>query len=146
MSNGIIRFLSDTRQLSPRLYAICGQCRPDSGLVITYHDDEGAEQLRAHGYSRGPDWITYGLDPNGDLQATELQAIEGSGYQARFSNWQMPAGALSLEVPENTMCAMRLLPLPRRFGATYPLPMPAMPCTPIAALHAASNNMARSAA
>ena len=69
------------------------------GLVITCRDDEGAEQLRAHGYSRGPDWITYGLDPNADLQATELQAIAGGGYRAELLNWGMPAGELILEVP-----------------------------------------------
>jgi UDP-N-acetylmuramate--alanine ligase len=69
------------------------------GLVITCRDDEGAEQLRAHGYTRGPDWITYGLDPQADLQATAVQPIAGGGYTAEVKHWQMPACTLTLEVP-----------------------------------------------
>jgi len=69
------------------------------GLVITCRDDEGAEQLHTYGYSRGPDWITYGLDSAADLQATELEPIEGGGYQAEIIHWGMPAGSLKLAVP-----------------------------------------------
>jgi len=69
-----------------------------SGLVITCRDDEGAEQLRAYGYSRGPAWITYGLNP-ADLQATELESVAGGGYQAQIIHWGMPACALKMAVP-----------------------------------------------
>lgn len=69
------------------------------GLVITCRDDEGAEQLRAYGFSRGPDWITYGLDPTADLQAVDAQPIAGGGYQAEVNHWGMPACSLKLEVP-----------------------------------------------
>jgi UDP-N-acetylmuramate--alanine ligase len=69
------------------------------GLVITCCDDDGAEQLRAYGYSRGPDWITYGLDAEADLQAVEVRAVEGSGYQAEVKHWGLPACSLTLEVP-----------------------------------------------
>jgi UDP-N-acetylmuramate--alanine ligase len=70
-----------------------------SGLIIACRDDEGAEQLRAYGLSRGPEWLTYGLDPAADLQATGLQAIAGGGYQAQIVHWGLPAGTLTLEVP-----------------------------------------------
>ena len=69
------------------------------GLIITCRDDEGAELLRAHGFSRGPEWITYGLDAEADLQATELEAIPGGGYQTELVQWGLHAGTLRLEVP-----------------------------------------------
>jgi len=67
--------------------------------VITCRDDEGAEQLHAHGYSRGPEWITYGLDPAADLQATDLEPVAGGGYLAQIIHWGMPAGVLTMAVP-----------------------------------------------
>lgn len=70
-----------------------------SGLLITCRDDEGAEQLRAHAYSRGPEWITYGLDPAADLQATDLEPVAGGGYHAQLIHWGMPAGGLTMAVP-----------------------------------------------
>ncbi len=69
------------------------------GLIIICRDDEGAEQLRSHGFSRGPDWITYGLDPAADLQATNLQPIAGGGHQTEIIHWGLPGGTLTLEVP-----------------------------------------------
>ena len=69
------------------------------GLVISCRDDAGAEQLRAYGYSRGPDWITYGLSNEADLQAVELQPVPGGGYGADIIQWGMPGGALALQVP-----------------------------------------------
>ncbi len=69
------------------------------GLIISCHDDEGAEQLRAYGYSRGPDWITYGLDAEANLQAVNLQPVANHGTQAELNQWGMSAGTLSLEVP-----------------------------------------------
>jgi UDP-N-acetylmuramate--alanine ligase len=74
------------------------------GLIITCRDDEGAEQLRAYGYSRGPDWITYGLDTGDNLQVADLQAVDvqpvpGGGYRAEVKHWGLPACALTLAVP-----------------------------------------------
>jgi UDP-N-acetylmuramate--alanine ligase len=69
------------------------------GLVISCRDDAGAEQLRAYGYSRGPDWITYGLDPAADLQANDLQPVAGGGSQVELIHWGLPACPLTLEVP-----------------------------------------------
>ena len=48
------------------------------GLIITCRDDAGAEQLRDYAYSRGPAWITYGLDP-----AAGLQALDVAGHSRR---------------------------------------------------------------
>jgi UDP-N-acetylmuramate--alanine ligase len=70
-----------------------------SGLVITCRDDAGAEQLHAYGSSRGPEWITYGLDPAADLQAVNVQSVAGNGYQADMIHWGMPASKLLLAVP-----------------------------------------------
>lgn len=69
------------------------------GLVITCRDDEGAEQLRAYGFSRGPDWITYGLSAEADLQAVDPKPMTGRGYQAQVHQWGLPACTLDLEVP-----------------------------------------------
>jgi UDP-N-acetylmuramate--alanine ligase len=69
-----------------------------SGLIITCCDDEGAEQLRTYGYSRGPSWITYGLDPEADLQAIHVQPVAGHGSHAEIIHWGMPACSLELEV------------------------------------------------
>jgi UDP-N-acetylmuramate--alanine ligase len=69
------------------------------GLIITCRDDEGAEQLRTYGYSRGPEWITYGLDASADLQAVDVQPVVGHGYRAQVLHWGMPACTLELEVP-----------------------------------------------
>jgi UDP-N-acetylmuramate--alanine ligase len=68
------------------------------GLVISCRDDAGAEQLRAYGYTRGPDWITYGLDSTADLQAVNVNPVSGGGYQADLIHWGMPACELILEV------------------------------------------------
>jgi len=69
------------------------------GLVITCRDDAGAEQLRNYAYSRGPAWITYGLDPAAGLQALDVQAVPGDGSTADVRQWGMPAGTLTLPVP-----------------------------------------------
>ena len=69
------------------------------GLIITCRDDAGAEQLRDYAYSRGPDWITYGLDPAAGLQAIDVQMVPGHGSTAEVRQWGMPAGTLTLHVP-----------------------------------------------
>lgn len=70
-----------------------------SGLIITCRDDEGAEQLRAYGFSRGPEWLTYGLDPEAELQAINVQSVPGKGYRADVLHWGLPACTLQMEVP-----------------------------------------------
>jgi len=69
------------------------------GLIISCRDDEGAEQLRAYAFSRGPSWITYGLAAGADLQASNVQTQPGRGSAATLTHWQMPAGELTLQVP-----------------------------------------------
>ena len=69
------------------------------GLIISCCDDEGAEQLRAYGATRGPDWITYGLDATAGLQAVDPQPLANRGYQAEVLHWGMPSGTLTLDVP-----------------------------------------------
>ncbi len=50
--------------------------------------------------TRGPEWITYGLDAEADLQATDLLVqIPGGGYQTEIVQWGLPAGTLRLAVP-----------------------------------------------
>ena len=60
---------------------------------------KGPNSYAPMAYSRGPDRITYGLDPTADLQAVDPQPIVGSGYQAELIHWKMPACTLTLEVP-----------------------------------------------
>jgi UDP-N-acetylmuramate--alanine ligase len=69
------------------------------GLIISCRDDEGAEQLRAYAASRGPDWITYGFDPEANLRATEVELVEEGGAAAEVICWEMPCGRLELLVP-----------------------------------------------
>jgi UDP-N-acetylmuramate--alanine ligase len=70
-----------------------------NGLVVSCRDDAGAEQLRDHAYSRGPAWITYGLDPQADLRAVDVDFAEDGGASAEVRCWGMPCGRLELQVP-----------------------------------------------
>ncbi|HXF64507.1 MAG TPA: Mur ligase family protein, partial [Caldilineaceae bacterium] len=70
-----------------------------NGMVVSCRDDEGAEQIRAYAFSRGPEWITYGLDPAANLQATDVQPVEGGGITAEIICWEMHCGRLELQVP-----------------------------------------------
>lgn len=92
------------------------------GLIITCRDDEGAELLRGHGFSRGPEWITYGMDAEADLQATELVAIEGGGYQTEIVHWGLPAGTLRLEVPGQHNVRNALAAIAAAVWCEVPLP------------------------
>lgn len=69
------------------------------GLIISCADDLGAEQVRAYGASRGPNWIVYGLSEHADMRATAVQAVAGSGYSADLVWWNAPIGRMALGVP-----------------------------------------------
>lgn len=69
------------------------------GIVISCVDDPGAEQVRAYAGTRGPRWITYGLEPGADLRAANVRASAGRPVEADLLWWHAPAGKLSLAVP-----------------------------------------------
>lgn len=72
---------------------------PRHGLVITCADDSGAEQVRAYSHSRGPNWITYGVDERADLVAAHTVATPGRGFSADLLWQQTPIGVLALQAP-----------------------------------------------
>jgi UDP-N-acetylmuramate--alanine ligase len=88
------------------------------GLIISCLDDPGAEQLHAYSFSRGPEWLTYGLHERADLRATNLQPRSDSGYLVDLTWWNAPAGALDLRVPgvHNVQNAMAALLVGRSCG------------------------------
>jgi UDP-N-acetylmuramate--alanine ligase len=69
------------------------------GLIVSCGDDEGAERLREHAFTRGPRWITYGLAEQADIRATNLRPMAGHGYCADLVWWNAPTGKLELAVP-----------------------------------------------
>ncbi len=89
-----------------------------TGLVISCADDPGAEQLHAYSFSRGPEWITYGLREGADFQAINLTPRTGAGYSADLLWWNAPAGSLTLSVPglHNVNNAMAALLVGRSCG------------------------------
>jgi UDP-N-acetylmuramate--alanine ligase len=70
-----------------------------NGLIISCADDPGAEQLRLYSYSRGPEWLTYGLDSSADISVSQVTPVVGGGYQADIDWWHAPTGKLSLRTP-----------------------------------------------
>lgn len=46
---------------------------PREGVVISCADDEGAEQVRGYSYTRGPQWITYGLAADAHIHARVVE-------------------------------------------------------------------------
>jgi len=70
-----------------------------SGLVISCSDDQGAEALRSYTYSRGPRWITYGLNEAADMRAVLRFQPDGDTSAADLVWWHAPAGRLRLRVP-----------------------------------------------
>lgn len=68
------------------------------GLIVSCADDLGAEQVRAYAPSRGPRWITYGIEEGADLRATRVQPMAGLGVEADLEWWHAPAGTLALAV------------------------------------------------
>jgi UDP-N-acetylmuramate--alanine ligase len=70
-----------------------------SGLVVSCWDDEGAELLHAHGSTRGPEWITYGLNEGADLRAIIHDSETQIHTEADLVWWHAPAGLLRLKVP-----------------------------------------------
>lgn len=69
------------------------------GVIVTCRDDAGAEHLRHYAYTRGPEWITYGMDAAADLRAVDPAPTPDGGYRAQVTQWGMPAGDLLLQVP-----------------------------------------------
>ena len=69
------------------------------GLVISCSDDEGAEALRSYTYSRGPRWITYGLNEAADMRAVLRPMQDCDTSAADLVWWHAPAGRLRLSVP-----------------------------------------------
>jgi UDP-N-acetylmuramate--alanine ligase len=69
-----------------------------NGLIVSCIDDAGAETIRAYAPTRGPKWVTYGLDDTADLRA--IRSISASGKnEADLIWWNAPAGRLRLSVP-----------------------------------------------
>lgn len=69
------------------------------GVVVSCRDDAGAERLRQYAYTRGPEWITYGMDAAADLQAIAPTPTPSGGYAAQVTQWGMQAGEVVLQVP-----------------------------------------------
>jgi UDP-N-acetylmuramate--alanine ligase len=88
------------------------------GLMISCADDPGAEQLHAYSFSRGPEWLTYGISQDADLRAINLIPHPGAGYAADLLWWNAPSGTLNLSVPgvHNVQNAMAALLVGRSCG------------------------------
>lgn len=70
-----------------------------NGLIVACSDDEGVRRVMAYAPSRGPRWITYGLNENADLCARNVRALPGQGVEADLVWWHAPEGKLELAVP-----------------------------------------------
>lgn len=70
-----------------------------SGLIVACFDDEGVHHVMAYAPSRGPRWITYGLNEKADLRALNVRSRPGQGIEAELVWWHAPAGKLELAVP-----------------------------------------------
>jgi UDP-N-acetylmuramate--alanine ligase len=81
-----------------------------SGLVVSCLDDEGAEQLRTYGFTRGPEWITYGRNTGADLRAVPRPS-QNDDNVADLEWWNAPAGRLHLKAPgiHNILNALAVL-------------------------------------
>lgn len=90
------------------------------GLVVSCVDDSGAEQVRAYAPTRGPRWITYGLDEGADLRAVHVRALPNLGVEADLFWWHAPAGRLELSVPgvHNVRNALAALAVGTSCGVT----------------------------
>ena len=101
---------------------------PREGMVISCADDAGAEQVHTYSYSRGPNWITYGSDPDADLRATNLRALPGRGTEADLIWWNAPAGSITLGVPglHNVRNALAALAVASWCGIPFPIAIPSL--------------------
>lgn len=101
---------------------------PREGMVISCADDAGAEQVHTYSYSRGPNWITYGTDPDADLRAANLRAIPGRGTETDLIWWNAPAGSLALAVPglHNVRNALAALAVASWCGIPFALAIPSL--------------------
>ncbi len=68
------------------------------GLIVSCRDDAGAEALRMYRATRGA-WITYGLSPDADIQARDVEVGPDGGFQADVCWWDAPLGRLHLATP-----------------------------------------------
>jgi UDP-N-acetylmuramate--alanine ligase len=69
------------------------------GVIVACRDDAGAEHLREYSASRGPRWITYGLNADADIRAENVQGVPGGGSHADLTVWKAHAGRLELQAP-----------------------------------------------
>jgi UDP-N-acetylmuramate--alanine ligase len=101
---------------------------PRHGLVVSCGDDAGARQVRAYGASRGPNWISYGLDEGADLRATNVTAQAGAGTFADLMWWNAPAGSLVLAVPgvHNVRNALAALSVASWCGVHFDVALPSL--------------------
>jgi UDP-N-acetylmuramate--alanine ligase len=101
---------------------------PRDGMVISCADDTGAQQVRAYSYSRGPNWITYGLDSDADLRAIGVRAIPGSGTVADLTWWNAPTGSMNLAVPglHNVRNALAALAVASWIGIRFDMAIPSL--------------------
>jgi len=101
---------------------------PRHGLVISCRDDEGAQQVRAHGASRGPRWITYGTDPEAELCAPQISSAAGAGSSATLRWGTAPIGVLQLAVPgiHNVRNAMAALAVASWCGIPFEIALPSL--------------------
>lgn len=70
----------------------------ERGLIVSCADDRGADNLRRY-YTGTTDWVTYGRNPQADLEMRNLTACRERGFQAGLWWWNAPAGELVLDVP-----------------------------------------------
>uniref|UniRef100_A0A7C1JM95 UDP-N-acetylmuramate--L-alanine ligase n=1 Tax=Caldilinea aerophila TaxID=133453 RepID=A0A7C1JM95_9CHLR len=70
-----------------------------NGLIVACSDDEGVRRVMAYALSRGPRWITYGLNETADLRARNVRSLPGQGVEADLVWWHAPKGKLELAVP-----------------------------------------------
>jgi UDP-N-acetylmuramate--alanine ligase len=101
---------------------------PRHGLIVSCGDDEGARQVRAYSPSRGPNWITYGLDEGVDLRAINVIAQPGAGSCADLTWWNAPAGTLTLAVPgvHNVRNGLAALAVASWCGLPFDMTMPSL--------------------
>ncbi len=69
-----------------------------NGLIVSCADDEGADDLRRY-YKGTTDWVTYGRNPQADLEMRNLAACRERGFRAALWWWNAPSGEIILDVP-----------------------------------------------
>lgn len=67
--------------------------------IITCADDAGAEAIGKHAVTCGFQHLRYGLSEDADMQAYDLYAVSGKGYNAKFKAQTVAEGQLEMTVP-----------------------------------------------